>query len=151
MSNKSIATHQSYDPYDCTSTGYDFTLYSDGSVAVEGHSCWQGSTSGDRYRSDAGTVDLSKLDESDPDNDAEALLEGIAAPAKATASNNPTQKKQNNTMKPKRTRTPENLSYRTLGNLPPTRQENARNDDRFTLLCMAIGAIAAAIVWLVEH
>jgi hypothetical protein len=54
-------------------------------------------------------------------------------------------------MKPKRTRTPDNLTYRTLGNLPPTRQENTRNDDRFTLLCMVIGAISAAIVWLVEH
>jgi hypothetical protein len=79
MSNRSIATHQSYDPYDCTSTGYDFTLYSDGSVAVEGHSCWQGSTSGERYRSNPDTVDLSTLNESDPDNDAEAMLAGFVA------------------------------------------------------------------------
>jgi hypothetical protein len=54
-------------------------------------------------------------------------------------------------MKQNRPRTPDNLSYRTLNNLPPTRQENTRNDDRFTLLCVVIGAISAAIVWLVEH
>jgi hypothetical protein len=74
MNNKALATHQSYDPYDCTSTGFDFTLYADGSVAVTSRSRWQGSTSGERYRSEPDTVDLSNLDESDPDNDADSLL-----------------------------------------------------------------------------
>jgi hypothetical protein len=79
MNNKAIATHQTYDPYNCTETGYDFTLYSDGSVAVEGNSRWQDGTSGERYRSDPDAVDLSTLDESDPDNNAVALLAGFVA------------------------------------------------------------------------
>ena len=74
MNNKVLATYQSYNPHDCTSTGFDFTLYADGSVAVESHSRWQGSTSGERYRSEPDTVDLSNLDESYPDNDADSLL-----------------------------------------------------------------------------
>ena len=74
MNNKKLATAQTYNPNDLASTGYDITLYADGSVAAESHSRWQGSRDGERFRSDPGTVDLERLDPDDEDNDAEALL-----------------------------------------------------------------------------
>lgn len=74
MNNKAIATYQSYNPHNCTEAGYDFTLYADGSVSAVNHSRWQNSTTDKRWRSDAGAVNLSELDESDPDKDAEAML-----------------------------------------------------------------------------
>lgn len=56
MNNKKLATQQTYDPNSLTSTGYDFTLYADGSVSAEYRSRWQGSYDGCRYRSAAGIV-----------------------------------------------------------------------------------------------
>lgn len=74
LSRKVLAIVDTADFRDCTSTGYRYTLYADGHVAAEYHSRWQGSRDGARYITDSGAVDLSDLDESNPDTDAEALL-----------------------------------------------------------------------------
>ncbi len=74
MNNKALATAQTYDPTSLVSVGYDATLYADGSVALELRSRWQGSTDGTRYRSAPDTIDVTEIDPSDPDNDAEAAL-----------------------------------------------------------------------------
>ena len=74
MSNKILLEIQTYDPHDCTTSGYDVTLYSDGSVAIETHSRWQGSRTGERWRSYDGYVDIAALADGDPDNDARAAL-----------------------------------------------------------------------------
>lgn len=76
LSRKAIAELSTRNPQDCTSTGYDFTLYADGHVSAVYRSRWQGSRDGARYITDAGAVDLSDWDEADPDSDAEALLAG---------------------------------------------------------------------------
>lgn len=71
---KILAILKTYDASDCTSTGYEFTLYSDGHVAADSHSRWQGTTDGARYITGPGYVDVSRINESDPDSDAEAVL-----------------------------------------------------------------------------
>lgn len=73
-SRTKLATVRTFDPQNICSTGYTFTLYGDGHVSAEYRSRWQGSVSGTRYVTDAGYVDLSGMDSSDIDNDAEALL-----------------------------------------------------------------------------
>ena len=69
-----IATVDDANFDDCTKTGYRWQLYGDGHVVATYNSRWQGSTDGARYVTEAGWVDLSELDESDPDKNAEALL-----------------------------------------------------------------------------
>lgn len=53
LSRKKIAEVVEYDPNDCVSAGWKWTLYSDWHVAVEYRSCWSGSRSGQRYVSEA--------------------------------------------------------------------------------------------------
>lgn len=74
MNNKVLAKLDTNNFRDAVNTGYTFTLYADGRVSALYHSRWQGSRDGARYTTDPGYVDLSSLDESDPDSDAEALL-----------------------------------------------------------------------------
>lgn len=71
---KPIATLETYDRNDCTQKGYSFALYPDGHLSADYRSCWQGSRSGQRYITGPSHVDMSKLDNSNPDSDAEALL-----------------------------------------------------------------------------
>ena len=73
-SRKVLAIVDTADFSDCVATGYRYTLYADGRVAADYRSRWQGSESGARYSTEAGEVDLSDMDASDPDNDAEAIL-----------------------------------------------------------------------------
>jgi hypothetical protein len=75
---KILARHQDYDENDCTSGGHDWELREDGSIAATRHTCWQGAVTGRRVISAPGLVDVSKIDESDPDNDAEAALVAVA-------------------------------------------------------------------------
>lgn len=56
-SRKILATLPTYDRYECTSAGYELTLYADGRVAAESHSRWQGSTTGARWTTEPGYVD----------------------------------------------------------------------------------------------
>lgn len=70
---KIIATIDTADFSDCVNTGWRFTLYSDGHVAAESVSRWQGSRSGERYITNPGFVNLKNLGEG-PDFDAEAKL-----------------------------------------------------------------------------
>lgn len=58
LSNTPVAHYSDYDGNDCTDTGYDWTLYSDGRVAVESHSRWQGSRSDTRWTTEAGFIDV---------------------------------------------------------------------------------------------
>lgn len=74
QSTTQVAQVRSDDPHDCASTGWLLTLYSDGSVAAEYTTCWQGSRSTVRYRSDPGLIDVDDLDPEDEDHDAEAAL-----------------------------------------------------------------------------
>lgn len=46
---KVIATHQTYNPYDCTSTGYDIEIRDDGTMRLTSRSRWQGSRDGQVY------------------------------------------------------------------------------------------------------
>ena len=73
MSNKIIATAQTYERNDLTATGYNVTLYADGSIALEYRSRWQGTRDGTRYRSNPGEVNVDGIT-GDVDNDAEARL-----------------------------------------------------------------------------
>jgi len=71
---KTLATLTTYDPADCTSTGWRYSLYSDGHVSAESHSRWTGTRTGARYVTAPGHVDVSELEEGNPDKDAKALL-----------------------------------------------------------------------------
>lgn len=71
---KALATIDTADFRDCVNTGYTFTLYSDGHLSAEYHSRWQGSRDGARYVTNPGHVDVSEIEDGNPDKDAEALL-----------------------------------------------------------------------------
>ena len=73
-SRKILAQIDTADFRDCVATGYSFYLYADGHVAAEYRSRWQGSRDGARYVTDPGAVNLSAIDDGDPDKDAEAVL-----------------------------------------------------------------------------
>jgi hypothetical protein len=49
LSTRRVTSVQTYDPTDCTTVGWDVTLYSDGHLAAENWSCWQGSVTGERW------------------------------------------------------------------------------------------------------
>lgn len=70
---KTLATLTTYDPADCTSTGWQYSLYSDGHVSAESHSRWTGTRTGARYVTGPGHVDLGNID-ANPDTDALARL-----------------------------------------------------------------------------
>ena len=80
LSRKVIADICTYEPNDCTSVGYDITLYADGHIAAEYHSRWQGSCDGARWITDPGYVDVSTIDSDDPDGDALAVLTAATSP-----------------------------------------------------------------------
>lgn len=68
---KTLATLTTYDPADCTSTGWLYSLYSDGHLSAESHSRWTGTRTGARYVTAPGHVDVGNIDD---DTDALALL-----------------------------------------------------------------------------
>lgn len=78
LSTKKLASYSSYDPNDCTTVGEDYTLYSDGRVAIETRSCWQGSRSNVRYTTDPGAVDIDDPGPEGSDDDLEARLVAFA-------------------------------------------------------------------------
>lgn len=49
MTNKKIATYQTYNSQDCTSTGGDWALYADGRVSCTTRNRWAGSIDGERW------------------------------------------------------------------------------------------------------
>lgn len=62
LSRKVLATYQTYDPNDCTSTGYDYTLYTDGRVGARGHCRWQGGIDGDCWTTVPGACSVNGPD-----------------------------------------------------------------------------------------
>ena len=74
LSTRAIASLDTADFSDCINTGYRWTLYSDGHLAAERVSRWQGSRSGTRYVTDAGYVDLSEIGPHNPESDADVHL-----------------------------------------------------------------------------
>jgi len=70
---KKLATIDTADFTNCINTGYRYTLWADGHLAAEYHTCWQGSRDGARYVTSPGYVDVGSLGEG-PDADAEAAL-----------------------------------------------------------------------------
>lgn len=78
MNNHILATLADYDSRNIANTGWEYTLYADGRVAAEYCSRWQGSRTGQRYITEPGYIDVSKLSTNDPDNDAEAALAALA-------------------------------------------------------------------------
>ena len=76
--SKIIATIDTTD-YQRFQAGFELDLYADGHLAATRHTQWQGSTSGERHVTAPAFCDLSKLDQDDPDNDAEAYLTGIVS------------------------------------------------------------------------
>jgi len=56
LSTRRVTSIRTYDPTDCTTIGWEVTLYTDGHLAAEKWSCWQGSTTGERWITDAGRV-----------------------------------------------------------------------------------------------
>ena len=55
--------------------GWDVTLYSDGHLAAEKWSCWQGSTSGERWITAAGRVDYREPEDPETTADDQAHVE----------------------------------------------------------------------------
>ncbi len=49
LSTRRITSICTYDPSDCTASGWEVTLYSDGHLAAEYATRWQGETSGERF------------------------------------------------------------------------------------------------------
>lgn len=58
LSTRSIATHDTDNFGDCVNTGYRLALYTDGHVAADRVTRWQGSTSGARYITAPGYIDI---------------------------------------------------------------------------------------------
>lgn len=56
LSTRAIARTATFDELDCTKTGYIVTLYSDGHLAAEYRSRWQGSRDGARYVTEPGHI-----------------------------------------------------------------------------------------------
>ena len=73
MNNKKIATIQTYNPHDCTSTGGDWTLYADGRIGVTTRTCWQGSRSDERWIF-PNAIDMGAIGAQGDDDDAESQL-----------------------------------------------------------------------------
>ena len=78
LSTRRITSTQTYDPTDCTTVGWDVTLYSDGHLAAESWSCWQGSTSGERWITAAGRVDYREPSDPETTADDQAHVEMLA-------------------------------------------------------------------------
>ena len=49
LSTRRVTSIQTYDPTDCTTVGWDVTLYTDGHLAAEKWTCWQGGVTGERW------------------------------------------------------------------------------------------------------
>jgi hypothetical protein len=60
LSTRRVTSVQTYDPTDCTTVGWDVTLYSDGHLAAENWSCWQGGITGERWVTAPGRVEVHK-------------------------------------------------------------------------------------------
>lgn len=58
LSTKVVARYSDFDGDDMTATGWRWTLYSDGHIAAESRSRWQGTRTDERYITDAGYIDL---------------------------------------------------------------------------------------------
>jgi len=79
LSTIQITSTQTYDPDDCTTAGWEVTLYSDGHLSAESWSCWQGSTSGERWVTDPGRVDYREPEDPETTADDQAHVEMIAS------------------------------------------------------------------------
>ena len=75
LSTHRITSIQTYDPTDCTSVGWDVTLYSDGHLAAQSRSRWQGSTSGERWITAPGRVHYREPDDPETTADDQAHIE----------------------------------------------------------------------------
>lgn len=84
---KTLATMQTYDPNDCTSVGYDWTLRDDGSVTAQLRNCWSGARTDTRWATEPGYIDTTEIAPDDPDNDAEANLTHLNARLVASSHN----------------------------------------------------------------
>ena len=78
LSTRRITSTQTYDPTDCTSVGWNVTLYADGHLAAEHCSRWQGSTSGERWITAAGRVEYREPDDPATTADDQAHVEMLA-------------------------------------------------------------------------
>ena len=77
LSNTQIAKVYGVDTSDCTDAGWIWQLYSDGRVSCEYWSCWSGSTTGQRYTTDSGWIDVAAIGDG-PDAATAALEEAVA-------------------------------------------------------------------------
>ena len=78
LSTHRITAIQTYDPTDCTSVGWNVTLYADGHLAAEHCSRWQGSTSGERWITAAGRVHYREPEDPETTADDQAHVEMLA-------------------------------------------------------------------------
>ena len=77
MTNKKLATYQSYDPNSIVSCGSDWSLYADGRVSATTRSRWQGSSDGDRWlMHDA--INIDSVGPDGGDDSAESMLTSFA-------------------------------------------------------------------------
>ncbi|MFA5130612.1 MAG: hypothetical protein WC477_06930 [Patescibacteria group bacterium] len=71
-SRKILAKISTYDPYDCTSTGYDVKLFADGRLVAKYHTRWHGDEDETQYER---VIDV----ESVPDGGWQRWIQGIVA------------------------------------------------------------------------
>ena len=63
LSTRRLTSICTYDPSDCTASGWEITLYSDGHLAAEFSTRWQGETSGERFVTAPGRMTTNPSDE----------------------------------------------------------------------------------------
>jgi len=78
LSTHQIAQYEDFDRRNITQSGCIWTLYSDGHVAAEWYTRWQGHRTGTRYVSDPGLIQVAALRADVPDQDPEAALTHLA-------------------------------------------------------------------------